>query len=527
MGLSGTTDLVRPVLIVYWGFSILQGLASCFFGYRLLRVVLGVQGFLLGAALGGSLAGLWGVGDSAAILLVLVGAAVGAAALALFYSVAVFTAGAAVAALLGLVVGSALSLDTNSVTIVLLSLAFLGGILALAIEKSALVIATAVIGAWSAVYGLLSLVLPREGGLGLLPDVRYFQEWRTESIVALALWLVLAAGGSAVQFLVTARGVTRQERGAHAAQRSFIRSVTTPMILYAGGLTLLPIIWALALMLFDYNPQRIGGPILGLGGDNPFVGLQHFSDMIFGVTKEASTFRISLVNTLIFSFIVLPLNLAITLPLAWLIESVKGRLKTLFRAIYFLPAITASVGVALMWGYLYDPQYGLFNTIIRGLGGTPVAWLSDPNARFLGISVAMWAVIVAYLWYDYGYNMVIFVAALQGIPKELKEAAMIDGASGWQVFWRITVPLLRPAILFVCVMTMISSFQVFDIFQVMTRHGDPNYQTRVLELDIYERAFSSTNPNMGWAAACAFVLLVVVGIVTLVQMRVLRTEWEY
>jgi ABC-type sugar transport system permease subunit len=322
--------------------------------------------------------------------------------------------------------------------------------------------------------------------------------------------------------------MTRKRRsGVRVGQNRFILSVTVPMLLYLGGLTLLPIIWALALMFFDYNPQRVGGAILGLGADNPFVGLEHFRNMIVGTTHEAQTFRISLRNTLIFSFLVLPLNLAITLPLAALIESVKGRIKTLFRAVYFLPAITASVGVALMWGYLYDPQYGFFNAIIRGLGGTPVAWLSDPNARFLGISVAMWAVIAAYLWYDYGYNMVIFIAALQGIPKELKEAAMIDGASNWQVFWRVTVPLLRPAILFVCVMTMISSFQVFDIFQVMTRHGDPNNQTRVLELDIYERAFSSTNPNMGWAAACAFVLLVVVAVITVVEMRVLRTEWEY
>ncbi len=319
----------------------------------------------------------------------------------------------------------------------------------------------------------------------------------------------------------------KRPSGLKIAQNRFVLSIAIPTIVYMGGLTLLPIIWALVLMFFDYNPQHVGGPILGLGGQNGFVGLEHFREMFTGTSLPANTFRISLKNTLIFSFLVLPLNLCITLPLATLIESVRGRLKTILRAIYFLPAITASVGVALMWGYLYDPQYGLFNTIIRLLGGAPVAWLSDPNASFLGISVAMWAVIVAYLWYDYGYNMVVFIAALQSIPKELKEAAMIDGASAWQSFRHITVPLLRPAILFVCVMTMISSFQVFDLFQVMTRHGDPNWQTRVLELDIYERAFSSTNPNMGWAAACAFVLLLIVGIITIVQMRLLRPTWEY
>jgi ABC-type sugar transport system permease subunit len=295
------------------------------------------------------------------------------------------------------------------------------------------------------------------------------------------------------------------------------------MILY-GGIGLLTIGWALVLIFFDYSPGRAGGTVLGLGGSNPFVGLEHFRNMIDGVSREAAQFRISLRNTLIFAFAVLPLNLAITLPLAALIESVGARVKTAFRAIYFLPVITSSVGVAMMWGYLYDPQRGLFNAVIRQLGGTPVAWLADPRAQVLGVSVAMWAVIGAYLWQDFGYNLVIFIAALQGIPKELKDAALIDGANSWQVFRKITIPLLRPTLLFVCVMTMLSSFQVFDIIQVMT-NGGPNNQTRVLVLDIYDNAFRYQ--RMGWAAAVSLVLVLIVMIVTVVQMRVLRTEWEY
>jgi ABC-type sugar transport system permease subunit len=277
-------------------------------------------------------------------------------------------------------------------------------------------------------------------------------------------------------------------------------------------------------MFFDYSPQRGGGPLLGLGGSNPFIGLWNFRNMLTGTSLEARLFGVSLRNTLIFAFAVLPLNLAITLPLAAFIESAHDRLKPIFRAIYFLPVVTSSVGVAMMWGYIYHPQQGLLNAIIRVFGGTPVAWLSDPRATFFGVSVAMWAVIVAYLWQDYGYNMIIFVAALQGIPKEFKEAAMIDGANAWQTFSRVTVPLLRPTLLFVCVMTMLSSFQVFDIIQVMTA-GNPNGQTRVLVLDIYENAFRYQ--RMGWAAAVALVLVILVAVVTIVQMRVLRTEWEY
>ncbi len=319
------------------------------------------------------------------------------------------------------------------------------------------------------------------------------------------------------------KSTKRRRSGVKAGQRRFVLAVTIPALIYET-IGILTIGWALALMFFKYSPGRVGGPILGLGGSNPFVGLEHFRNMITGVSMEARLFRTSLKNTLIFAFTVLPLNLAVTLPLAALIESVRGRLKIAFRAVYFLPIVTVSVGVANMWGYLYDPQRGLINEVIRLFGGTPLAWLSDPRASFLGVSVAMWATVVAYLWADYGYNLVIFIAALQSIPKDFKEAAMIDGANAWQIFSRVTVPLLRPTLLFVCVMTMLSSFQVFGVIEVMTS-GGPNHQTRVLMLDIYENAFRYQ--RMGWAAAVGFVLATLVMGITVAQMRLLRTEWEY
>lgn len=316
----------------------------------------------------------------------------------------------------------------------------------------------------------------------------------------------------------------RKPRGGLAlAKGRFVLGVTLPLLLYES-LGVFVLAWAFILMFFDYSSGRVGGPILGLGGSNPFVGLDHFIEMIKGTSVEANLFRISLKNTLIFAFAILPLNLAITLPLAYLLESIGQRFRAFYRTIYFLPVLTSSVGVALIWMSMYDPQAGWINAIIRFFGGTPVSWLSDPRAGFLGISVAMWAVMLAYLWQDYGYNMVIFIAALQAIPQELKDAAMIDGASSWKAFTRITIPLIRPTLLFVCVMTMLSSFQVFDIIQVMT-NGDPGNRTQVLMLDIYKNAFRYQ--NLGWAAAESFVLFLIVMGVTLFQMRVLRTDWEY
>jgi ABC-type sugar transport system permease subunit len=315
----------------------------------------------------------------------------------------------------------------------------------------------------------------------------------------------------------------RSKGGLEIAKGRFVLGVTLPLLLYQSiGIFIL--VWAFLLMFFNYSPGRVGGPFLGLGGSNPFIGLGHFVEMFQGTSVKASLFRTSLQNTLVFAFAVLPLNLMITLTVAYLLESIGNRFKSLYRTIYFLPVLTSSVGVALIWMSMYDPQAGWINGIIRLFGGTPVAWLSDPRAGFLNIPVAMWAVILAYLWQDYGYNMIIFIAALQNIPQELRDAALIDGATPWQAFTKITIPLIQPTLLFVCVMTMLSSFQVFDIIQVMT-NGDPGNKTQVLMLDIYKNAFRYQ--NMGWAAAESFVLFLIVMGVTIFQMRVLRTDWEY
>lgn len=315
----------------------------------------------------------------------------------------------------------------------------------------------------------------------------------------------------------------RPKGGLARAKSRFVLGVVIPMLLYES-LGIFVLAWAFMLMFFDYSSGRVGGPILGLGGSNPFVGLNNFIEMFSGNSVEAALFRTSLKNTMIFALAILPLNLAITLPLAYLLESIGARFRGFYRTIYFLPVLTSSVGVALVWMSMYDAQGGWINGIIRLFGGTPVAWLADPRAGFMGVSVAMWAVMLAYLWQDYGYNMVIFIAALQGIPQELKDAALIDGATPWQVFYKITLSLIRPTMLFVCVMTMLSSFQVFDIIQVMT-NGNPANQTNVLMLDIYKSAFRYQ--RMGWAAAESFVLFLIVLGVTIFQMRVLRTDWEY
>jgi multiple sugar transport system permease protein len=304
----------------------------------------------------------------------------------------------------------------------------------------------------------------------------------------------------------------------------FVTRSLTPVMAYMLFFSLFPMIWAVFLGFFDYSPVRTSGGFLGLGGQNPFVGLDNYRAM-FSDSQPARVFRSAVGNTFMFAFLVLPINLAITLPLAVIIESIHERFKGFFRAVYFMPTISSSVAVAVMWGYIFHPQQGLLNTTIRSLGLTPPkAWLTDPKAVYFGIPLAMIAVIIAYIWQDFGYNLVIFIAALQGIPRQIQDAARVDGANAWNIFWRITLPLLKPTLLFVCVLTMLSSFQVFVIFDVMTR-GGPRNQTTPLVMSIYENAFRYQ--NMGWAAAISMVLFLMILVVTIVQFRFLRTDWEY
>jgi len=317
--------------------------------------------------------------------------------------------------------------------------------------------------------------------------------------------------------------------GREGAQKRFVAGVTLPAIAFMLVFSLLPIVWAFALAFFDFSPRRAGTPFLGLGGNNPFVGLEHFRQMLdtsTGQSVQVSQFHTALKVTLAFAFLVVPLNLAITLPLAAMIESVHERVKPVFRTVFFLPVLASSVGVAIIWGFVLHPQNGLLNGIIRAFTGktTQIGWITDARLVFLGIPVALIAVIVAYLWQDIGYNLVIFIAALQAIPQSVKDAARVDGASAWQTFRHITLPLLMPTILLTSILTMISAFQVFDLFQVMT-DGGPQDQTRALSLDIYQEAFRFQ--KMGWAAAVSVVLFALVFVISLAQTRLLRSRWEY
>ena len=305
-------------------------------------------------------------------------------------------------------------------------------------------------------------------------------------------------------------------------QHIFAGVSLTPIMIYMMFFTMIPMIWGVAITFFRYSPVRQGG-FLGFGGGNPFVGVSNYLDLLSD-NPNGTLFRLSLTNTLIFALAYLPLNLVVTLPLAVFIESAWSKVRGVFRTIYFLPAVTSAVAVSLIWGVIFNPTFGLLNLLLHNFGIKGLAWLADPTTRFLGIPIPLICVIITYLWSDMGYNLVIFIAGLQGIPEVYHEAAVVDGANPWQRFWYITLPLLSSTLTFVVVMTMLSSWQVFVIFFVMT-HGGPSNLTRTLVLHIYETAFRFQ--EMGLAAAVAMVLFVIIMVTTLLQLRFMRKEWEY
>ncbi len=235
-----------------------------------------------------------------------------------------------------------------------------------------------------------------------------------------------------------------------------------------------------------------------------FVGIDNFKKMFLD-----EGFRISLKNTLYYSVFFVPLTLvAALLAAAGLNCNIKGI--KFYRTAFFLPYITATVAVVVVWQLLYHPSMGPINSFLMAIGiENPPKWLSSSKW-------AMPAVIITSVWKNVGYYMIIFLAGLQGISAELYEAADLDGADSLQKFWYVTIPLLRPIIFFVSIITVINSFKVFDMVYMLT-NGGPGRATNVLVYSIYTEGFRKY--NFGYASAMAYVLFLMIMVVTMIQFR--------
>jgi multiple sugar transport system permease protein len=241
------------------------------------------------------------------------------------------------------------------------------------------------------------------------------------------------------------------------------------------------------------------------------VGLANYSRLL-----EDSRFQVSVWNTAYYTVAsTLPV---LAIPLALAVALNRGALRTVLRSAFFFPFTLSVVTVGLTWLWLLDPVVGPFNYSLRSLGVPVRSWLADP-------STAMWVVILTTVWWVTGYYLVIYLAGLQDIPRDLYEAAAIDGAGGWSSFWRITLPLLRPVLLFVFVTHIIGSFQLFGQVFVLTG-GGPGDATRTVVQHLYETAFQNFF-QFGAASAMAWVLFAVILAFSLLQFRLLRGHTEF
>lgn len=267
-----------------------------------------------------------------------------------------------------------------------------------------------------------------------------------------------------------------------------------PALLVLAVFFALPVAAALLLSLTDFDLYALADP-----AHLRFVALGNYLDLL-----RTPLFWKSLGNTFYFVLVGVPVSIALSLAAALLLDSPLARMRAAFRTALFAPVVTTVVAVAVIWRYLFHTSYGLVNWALGHVGIAPVDWLGDPHW-------AMPTIIAFAAWKNFGYNMVILLAGLQAIPRDLYEAARIDGASRWRQFLHITLPQLGPVLLVVGVITVSGYFQLFAEPYVMTQGGPLESTKSVLYL-MYDEGFKWW--NLGNASAVAFLLFVLMVAVT-------------
>lgn len=275
----------------------------------------------------------------------------------------------------------------------------------------------------------------------------------------------------------------------------------SPALIGFGIFTFGAILYSLYLSFTDYD----------LFGKPEWVGLKNY---IKAFTDDQYFYQY-FGNTFYFALVLVPVVLVISLFLAILINKKVGKIAKAYRVALFLPSITSTVAVSMVWLWIFNPDMGILNNFLTAIGfHNPPMWLSDPE----------WskpALIIMRVWQMSGYYMLLFLAGLQTIPETLYEAAEVDGASSWQKFRRITVPMLSNTTFVVVILLIIESFNMFESIFVMTE-GGPLGSTSTIMYYIYEQGFMSY--NMGYASALAWIFFALILVFTLIQFRFRREQ---
>ena len=267
-----------------------------------------------------------------------------------------------------------------------------------------------------------------------------------------------------------------------------------------------PILLSFIISLTDWNIYGLADRVAVR-----YIGFQNYIKVF-----QDALFWKSLRNTLVFTGVGVPFTIMISLFFATLLNEKFIKFKSFFRTAYFIPVISTIVAVAVIWRWLYNPEYGLLNFILKSFQGQPLNWLGDPRT-------ALASLILMAAWKNFGYNMVIFLAALQNIPETLYESARIDGANAWQLFWNITLPGLRTTMIFVFLMSTIGYLQMFAEPYVMTK-GGPLNSTLSVVLYMYNQGFKFF--ELGYASALSYILFGVILMATFIQIQLQKTSLQ-
>lgn len=272
-----------------------------------------------------------------------------------------------------------------------------------------------------------------------------------------------------------------------------------PMILGILLFRLGPILAAFVISFTSWNIRT----------DPTFIGLNNYVEL-----WNSRTFWQILQNTLVFALLYVPGVMVLALAMAVMVNQ-KLRGIAFFRGMFFMPYITSMVAVALVWNWIFSTRFGLLNSVLRSIGISDVPrWLADSDTALL-------VLVIVTIWKTVGFQMMIFLAGLQSIPAHLYEAARIDGANNWQIFRRITLPMLTPVTFFVLIISIFEAFQTFEVTYTMTG-GGPLFASTTLPFYIYLNAFEFN--RMGFASATAYVLMVIVGFITVFNFA-MRRRW--
>lgn len=244
------------------------------------------------------------------------------------------------------------------------------------------------------------------------------------------------------------------------------------------------------------------------GRGNIFVGFDNYIRLF----NDAEVWQ-ALWNTLRYVVVEVPISIFISLVVAVLLNrKLKGR--TVYRTIFFLPMVVAPAAIAMVWRWIFNSNFGLINNLF----GISVNWISNPN-------IAIYSIATIGIWSIIGYNMVLFLAGLQEVPRDFYEAAEMDGANGIQQFFKITIPLISPSLFFVCVTRIIAAFQLFDlIFMVMDQTNPAMRSTQSLAFLFYRNSF--VEHNLGYGSTIVVLLLIVIMIVTVIQVKI-QKKWVH